>query len=149
MIFCDCQCHCQCRHQIGRCGNSCFAGILVNERDERAEPACSLAQSSASFQLAPLARLAETEVVISLGLVVSVPIRKVSNVFHHHVGQPITSDKNAWQHQLMLRIFNFIAIKQGACIRRAHIRFRRYLCIFSARARVMPSPATVPTAPYS
>jgi len=71
------------------------------------------------------------------------------NVFHHHVGQPVTSDKKAWQHQLMLRIFNFIAIKQRACIRRAHIRFRRYLCLFSARARVMPSPTTIPTTPYS
>jgi hypothetical protein len=49
----------------------------------------------------------------------------------------------------MLRIFNFIAIKQEAYIRRAYIRFRRYLCIFSARARVIPSSAAVPTALYS
>jgi hypothetical protein len=49
----------------------------------------------------------------------------------------------------MLQLFNFIAIKQGAYVRRAYIRFRRYLYIFSARARVVPSPAAVPTAPYS
>jgi hypothetical protein len=49
----------------------------------------------------------------------------------------------------MLRLFNFIAIKQGAYVRCAYIRFRRYLCIFSTRARVMPSPAAVPTALYS
>jgi hypothetical protein len=49
----------------------------------------------------------------------------------------------------MLRIFNLIAIKQGACVRRAYIRFRRYLCIISARARVIPSPTTVSIALYS
>jgi hypothetical protein len=49
----------------------------------------------------------------------------------------------------MLRIFNLIAIKQGACVRRAYIRFRRYLCIVSTRARVIPSPAAVSTALYS
>jgi hypothetical protein len=72
-----------------------------------------------------------------------------TNVNHHRAGQPTELVKNAWQPQLMLRIFNFIAIKQGANIRRAHIRFRRYLCIFSARARVMPSPTAAPTPPYS
>jgi hypothetical protein len=49
----------------------------------------------------------------------------------------------------MLQLFNFIAIKQGAYVRCAYIRFRRYLCIFFARARVVPSPAAVPTALYS
>jgi hypothetical protein len=49
----------------------------------------------------------------------------------------------------MLRIFNFIAIKQGAYVRCAYIRFRRYLYIFSARARVIPSPTAVPIALYS
>jgi hypothetical protein len=46
---------------------------------------------------------------------------KRDNVFHHHVGQPITSVKKAWQHQLTLRLFNFIAIKQGTYVRRARI----------------------------
>jgi hypothetical protein len=49
----------------------------------------------------------------------------------------------------MLQLFNFIAIKQGAYVRCAYIRFRRYLCIFFARARVVPSPTAVPTALYS
>jgi hypothetical protein len=71
------------------------------------------------------------------------------NVFHHRTAQITEQLKKAWQPQLMLQLFNFIAIKQGAYVRRAHIRFRRYLCIFFARARVMPSPAAVPTAPYS
>jgi hypothetical protein len=33
----------------------------------------------------------------------------------------ITSVKKAWQHQLTLRLFNFIAIKQGTYVRRARI----------------------------
>jgi hypothetical protein len=49
----------------------------------------------------------------------------------------------------MLQLFDFIAIKQGTYVRRAYIRFRKYLCIFSARTRVMPSPAAAPTALYS
>jgi hypothetical protein len=49
----------------------------------------------------------------------------------------------------MLRLFSFIAIKQGAYVRCAYIRFRRYLYIFSIRARVIPSPAAAPTALYS
>jgi hypothetical protein len=47
----------------------------------------------------------------------------------------------------MLRIFDFIAIKQGAYMRCAYIWFRRYLSIFFTRSRVVPSPAAVPTAP--
>jgi hypothetical protein len=46
---------------------------------------------------------------------------KRDNVFHHHVGQPITSVKKAWQHQLTLRLFNSIAIKQGTYVRCARI----------------------------
>jgi hypothetical protein len=49
----------------------------------------------------------------------------------------------------MLQLFNFIAIKQGTYVRRAYIRFRRYLYIFSVRARVMPSSTAAPTALYS
>jgi hypothetical protein len=49
----------------------------------------------------------------------------------------------------MLQLFNFIAIKQGTYIRYACISFRRYLCIFFARARVVPSLSAVPTALYS
>jgi hypothetical protein len=49
----------------------------------------------------------------------------------------------------MLRLFNFIAIKQGAYVRYAYIGVRRYLCIFSARARVIPSLSAVPIALYS
>ena len=55
--------------------------------------------------------------------------------------------KRAWQHQLMLHVFNFIAIKQGACVRCTYIRFKRYLYILFAYLSVMPSPAAVPIAP--
>jgi hypothetical protein len=43
------------------------------------------------------------------------------NVFHHRVDQPTEWIKKAWQRQLMLQLFDFIAIKQGAYIRRASI----------------------------
>ena len=70
----------------------------------------------------------------------------VSNVFYYRAAQPIELPKKAWQHQLMLRIFNFIAIKQGAYLRCAYIRFRRYLYILFAYLSVIPNPAAVPTA---
>jgi hypothetical protein len=43
------------------------------------------------------------------------------NVFHHRVGQPIEWVNFPWRNQLMLQLFNFIAIKQGTYIRRARI----------------------------
>jgi hypothetical protein len=43
------------------------------------------------------------------------------NVFHHHPGQPITLVNFPWRDQLLLCIFNFIAIKQGTYVRRALI----------------------------
>jgi hypothetical protein len=43
----------------------------------------------------------------------------------------------------------FITIKQGAYVRYTSIRIRRYLYIFSARTRVIPSPTTVSIALYS
>ena len=68
------------------------------------------------------------------------------NVFHHRAAQPIELPKKAWQHQLMLRIFNFIAIKQGACVHCTYIRFRRYLYILFAYLSVVLSLAAVPIA---
>jgi hypothetical protein len=44
-----------------------------------------------------------------------------TNVVHHRVGQPTEWIKNAWRHQLMLRLLYFIAIKQGTYVRRACI----------------------------
>jgi hypothetical protein len=46
---------------------------------------------------------------------------KMLNVFHHHPGQPITLVSFPWRDQLLLCIFNFIAIKQGTYVRRALI----------------------------
>jgi hypothetical protein len=40
----------------------------------------------------------------------------------------------------MLHIFNFIAIKQGACVHCTYIKFRRYLCILFVYLSVVPSP---------
>ena len=91
-------------------------------------------------------RLPSYTILGRLALLVLV-ITFIVNVFHHRAAQPIELPKKAWQHQLILRIFNFIAIKQGACVRCAYIRFRRYLCILFACSSVMPSPAAVPTAP--
>jgi hypothetical protein len=45
----------------------------------------------------------------------------LGNVFHHHPGQPITLVSFSWRNQLLLCIFNFIAVKQGTYVRRALI----------------------------
>jgi hypothetical protein len=71
------------------------------------------------------------------------------NVLHHRAGQPTEPATFPWHGQLILRIFNFITIKQGIYIYRTRIWFRRYLSIFFTRARVMPSPTVVPIAPDS
>jgi hypothetical protein len=48
-------------------------------------------------------------------------ILSVYNVFHHRVDQPIEWVNFPWRNQLILQLFNFIAIKQGTYIRRTRI----------------------------
>ena len=69
----------------------------------------------------------------------------MDNVFHYQAAQPIELPKKAWQHQLMLHIFNFIAIKQGACICYTYIRFRRYLYILFVCLSIICSLVVIPT----
>jgi hypothetical protein len=44
-----------------------------------------------------------------------------TNVLHHRAGQPTEPATFPWHGQLILRIFNFIAIKQGIYVCRARI----------------------------
>jgi hypothetical protein len=46
---------------------------------------------------------------------------KNNNVFYQRVYQPTAWVQKAWHNEVILRVFNFIAIKQGTYVRYARI----------------------------